>query len=74
MKEAKPLNLLTNEGGAVEVTVKDSIFFKYNIDSMEDLENKFFLLNVSKRKDISVYIHRKNYPSEAEDEYEYAMG
>ena len=41
---------------------------------MQDLERKFFLLNVSKRKDISIYIHRKSYPSEAEDEHEYALG
>ena len=29
---------------------------------------------MSKRKDVAVYIHSKNYPSEAQDEHEYALG
>ena len=74
MKEAKPLTILSNDGPAVTLKVKDSAFFRYNIEDTSDLERHFFLLNLSNRKDIAVYIHRKNYPSESEDEHEYALG
>ena len=32
------------------------------------------LLNVSKKKDLTIYMHRNRYPSELKDEHEYAVG
>ena len=74
IKEAKPVIMLENEADPTTVTVHDSAFFKYVLQDTSDLERLFLLLNVSNRKRLQVYIHKRNYPSELADEHEYAAG
>ncbi len=74
IKEAKPITQLTKEMEPFQATVTDSIFFKYTISDTSDLENMLLLLNISKRKDLQVYIHKNSYPSEVFQEHEYALG
>ena len=38
------------------------------------MERLFLLLNVSNRKRLQVYIHKRNYPTELIDEHEFAVG
>ena len=58
----------------LEATVTDSLFFKYTIENKADLENMLLLLNVSKRNDLQVYIHKNSYPSDLFNEHDYALG
>lgn len=74
MKEAKPIKTLTKDMAPFEATVTDSLFFKYTIEDTSDLENMLLLLNVSKRKDLQIYIHSRCYPSDLFREHEYALG
>ena len=60
--------------GPLEVTVNDSLFFKYTIDEKTDLEDKLLLLNVSNREDLQIYINSHSYPSSKKNEFEYALG
>ena len=55
-------------------TVADSIYFKYTIEDISDLEQMLLLLNISKRKDLQVYVHRAAYPSHVFNDHEYALG
>ena len=61
-------------GEPVNVEIKDSAFFKYVIQNTKDLEKLFLLLNVSNRKRVQIYVHKKNYPSVEIDEHEFAVG
>ena len=74
VKEARPLTSLSNDGEPTTATVHDSVFFKYVIQDASDVERLFLLLNVSNRKRLSVYINRKNYPSQSTEEHAYAVG
>ena len=58
----------------METTVTDSLFFKYTIEDTSDLENMLLLLNVSKKKDLQIYINSRSYPSDLRNEYEFAVG
>ena len=58
----------------LSVTVQDSVFFKYTIEDTSDLEQMLLLLNVSKKKDLQVYMHCKSYPSDLFNEHDYALG
>ena len=58
----------------IETIVTDSLFFKYNIENTHDLENMLLLLNVSKKKDLQIYMHSRSYPSDHFNEHEYALG
>ena len=74
IKEAKAIQLLTKEMPPFEATVVDSLYFKYTIEDTSDLENMLLLLNVSKRKDLQIYMHSRSYPSDLFNEHEYALG
>ena len=74
IKEAKAIQSLNKEMPPFEATVNDSLFFKYTIEDTTDLENMLLLLNVSKRKDLQIYIHSRSYPSDLFREHEYALG
>ena len=74
LKEAKPITELSNSQGPITSTVTDSVFFKYTIQDLSDLDNQLLLLNISKRKDLQIYIHRIEYPSDQFMDYEYALG
>ena len=64
LKEAKPITELSNSQGPITSTVTDSVFFKYTIQDLSDLDNQLLLLNISKRKDLQIYIHRIEYPGD----------
>lgn len=71
---AKPITVLTKEMEPITATVTDSVYFKYTIEDTSDLEQMQLLLNISKRKDVQVYIHRAAYPSHIFNDHEYALG
>ena len=73
VKEAKLVKNLVHDE-SVSVEIKDSAFFKYVIQNTKDLEKLFLLLNVSNRKRVQIYVHKKNYPSVEIDEHEFAVG
>jgi hypothetical protein len=52
IKEAKEITELSNKSEPIPATVNDSVFFKYTIQDVSDLENMLLLLNVSKKKDL----------------------
>ena len=58
----------------LQATVTDSLFFKYTIENTADLENMLLLLNISKKEDLQVYIHKNSYPSDLFNEHDYALG
>ena len=58
----------------IRATVEDSAFFKYEIQNNADLENLLLLFNVSKRKDLAIYIHSQSYPTSDLFEHGYAIG
>ena len=74
IKEAKPITELSSLAAPLQTTVTDSVFFKYTIQDTSDLENLLLLLNVSKKKDLQIFIHKTSYPSELRNEYDYALG
>ena len=74
IKEAKPITKLHKEMAPIEATVSDSVYFQYTIEDTSDLEQMLLMLNISKRKDLQVYIHRAAYPSHVFNDHEYALG
>mmetsp|Transcript_36906 Transcript_36906/g.48500 ORF Transcript_36906/g.48500 Transcript_36906/m.48500 type:complete len:224 (+) Transcript_36906:560-1231(+) len=60
--------------GPFQATVADSIFFKYTIEDKSDLENLLLLLNISKKKDLEIYVHSQAYPTSEFNEHGYALG
>ena len=74
IKDAKPIVQLRH-GESTQATVMDSMFFKYVIEeNTSELEHLLLLLNLSKRKDLQVYIHHAAYPSIAINEHDYSLG
>ena len=76
MIQATPVVSLSNSE-ALPITVKDSLFFKYDLEVNEehpDLSELLVLLNVSKRKNLTVFIGNENYPAQKNDDYDYAAG
>lgn len=74
IREAKPIKKLTQGKGRVRAKVQDSAFFKFEISDTSDLENHLLLLNVSRKNNLRVFIHKKSYPSQLFNEHEYALG
>ena len=72
-KEARTVSQLNN-GLIRTVSIADSAFFKYTIDSKSDLERLNLLLNVSNRKNLQVFISKKQYPTEIDNENIYSVG
>ena len=52
LKVAKEITELSNSMPPLSATVTDSLFFKYTIEDLSDLENLLLLLNVSNKRDL----------------------
>ena len=74
LRIAKEITNLSNSMAPLNVTVSDSVFFKYTIEDLSDLENLLLLLNVSNKTDLQIYMHGNRYPSAKHDEHLYAIG
>ena len=74
LREAKPIIQLKHSDPPLHTDVKDCMFFMYSIEDTSDLERLLLLLNVTNRKNLQVYVHRKNYPSQLEGEFTFAAG
>ena len=73
MKEAKAVKTIRPQR-AIQATVTDSLFFKYMIQDTSDLERMQFLLKVSQKENLQIYLHKERYPGQASYEHSHAVG
>ena len=59
----------------MNVTIQDSLFFKYEIQSEEEtLDDVILLLNLSKKEHLQLYIDVNLYQSDTSNEFSFVAG